>query len=102
MGPAWPPKLPGDPTMQLKKITMALAAVGFGAALATGYQHLDTQAIGLANAAVTAPAFTAPPVAPTAAARLPDFTALVDKAGAAVVNISTIGKAKQAAFDPND
>jgi len=88
--------------MQVRKITMALAAVGFGAALATGYQHLDGHPIALANAAVTAPAFTAPPVAPTAAARLPDFTALVDKAGAAVVNISTVGKAKQTAFDPNE
>jgi serine protease Do len=88
--------------MQLKKITLALAAVGFGAALATGYQHLDAPAVSLANAAVTAPAFTAPPVAPTAAARLPDFTALVDKAGAAVVNISTVGKAKQTALDQDE
>jgi serine protease Do len=88
--------------MQLKKITLALAAIGFGAALATGYQHLDAPAVSLANAAVTAPAFTAPPVSPTAAARLPDFTALVDKAGAAVVNISTVGKAKAAALDPDE
>ena len=87
--------------MQLSKITMALAAAGFGAALATGYQHLDAPAVGIANAAVTAPAFTAPPVAPTAAARLPDFTALVDKAGTAVVNISTTGKMKQTALDPD-
>jgi serine protease Do len=88
--------------MQLKKITLALAAAGFGAALATGYQHLDAPAVSLANAAVSAPAFTAPAVAPTAAARLPDFTALVDKAGAAVVNISTVGKAKQMALDPDE
>src|SRR5205085_60823 len=45
---------------------------------------------------------TAPPVAPTAAARLPDFTALVDKAGAAVVNISTIGKTRQTALDSDE
>jgi serine protease Do len=88
--------------MQLSKVTMALAAAGFGAALATGYQHLDAPAVGLANAAVTAPAFTAPPVAPTAAARLPDFTALVDKAGTAVVNISTTGKMKQTALDEDE
>jgi serine protease Do len=88
--------------MRLKKITMALAAAGFGAVVATGYQHLDTHAVSLAQAAVTAPAFSAPPVAPTAAAHLPDFTALVQKTGAAVVNISTVGKAKQAAFDPNE
>jgi len=88
--------------MQLKKITMALAAAGFGAALATGYQYIDAPAVGIAHAATTAPAFTAPPVAPTAAARLPDFTALVDKAGAAVVNISTIGKTRQAALDQDE
>ncbi len=88
--------------MQLTKITMALAAAGFGAVVATGYQHLDAPAVATAQAAVTAPAFTAPPVAPTAAARLPDFTALVDKAGAAVVNISTIGKVRATAVDPDD
>ena len=38
----------------------------------------------------------------TAAARLPDFTALVDRAGAAVVNISTVGKSSPAALDPDD
>jgi len=88
--------------MQLRKVTMALAAAGFGAALATGYQHLDAPAVSSATAAVTAPAFTAPPVAPTAAARLPDFTALVDKAGAAVVNISTVGKTRATALDQGD
>jgi serine protease Do len=88
--------------MQLKKITMALAAAGFGAALATGYQYIDVPAVGIAHAATTAPAFTAPPVAPTAAARLPDFTALVDKAGAAVVNISTVGKTRQTALDQDE
>jgi serine protease Do len=88
--------------MQLSKVTMALAAAGFGAALATGYQHLDAPAVSTASAAVTAPAFTAPPVAPTAAARLPDFTALVDKAGAAVVNVTTVGKTRAAALEPGD
>ena len=33
--------------MQLRKVTMALAAAGFGAALATGYQHLDAPGGGL-------------------------------------------------------
>src|SRR5215218_2175433 len=88
--------------MQFSKVTMALAAAGFGAALATGYQHLDAPAVSTAAAAVTAPAFTAPPVAPTAAARLPDFTALVDKAGAAVVNISTVGKTRATALEQGD
>jgi serine protease Do len=44
----------------------------------------------------------APVVAPTAAARLPDFTGLVERAGAAVVNISTVGKSSPAALDPDD
>src|SRR5205814_2894577 len=94
--------LPRRTRMQLRKVTMALAAAGFGAALATGYQHLDAPAVSSATAAVTAPAFTAPPVAPTAAARLPDFTALVDKAGAAVVNISTVGKTRPTALEQDD
>ena len=86
--------------MQLSKVTMALAAAGFGAALATGYQHLDAPAVSAGQRRRHgARASPRPPVAPTAAARLPDFTALVDKAGAAVVNISTTGKVKQTALD---
>jgi serine protease Do len=88
--------------MQLRKITMALAAAGLGAAVATAGYHFDASAVSPANAATAAPAFTAPPVAPTAAARLPDFTALVDRAGAAVVNISTIGKTRETALDSDE
>ena len=44
----------------------------------------------------------APAVSSTAAARLPDFTALVEKTGSAVVNISVTGKSKVAGFDPDD
>ncbi len=83
--------------MQLSKISYALAAAGIGAALATGYMKLDAPFTD-ARAAMSAPVV----VAPTAAARLPDFTALADKAGASVVNISVVGKAKAAAFDPDD
>ena len=89
-----------QPNMRMKQITVALAAAGFGLAVGAGYNRLDTAALSLANAA-TPPAVTSP-VAATAAARLPDFTALVDRAGAAVVNISTIGTARQAAMDQDD
>jgi serine protease Do len=66
-----------------------------------GYNRLDPSAMSIAYAASPA-AVTAPVVVPTAAARLPDFTALVDRAGAAVVNISTVGKASPAALGPDD
>src|SRR4029079_18599178 len=85
----------------LTKITVALAAAGFGLAVGAGYNRLDTSALSLANAA-TPPAITAPVVASTAAARLPDFTALVDRAGAAVVNISTVGSTRDAALGSDD
>ena len=89
-----------QPNMRMKQITVALAAAGFGLAVGAGYNRLDTSALPLANAAT--PPAVASPVAPTAAARLPDFTALVDRAGAAVVNISTIGTARPAAMDQDD
>ena len=82
---------------RLKQITVALAAAGFGLAVGAGYNRLDTSAVPTAIAAVTAPA-----VAPTAAARLPDFTALVERAGVAVVNISTIGTTRSAGLDSDD
>jgi len=88
--------------MQLKKVPYALAAAGIGAALATGYMKLDGAAVSNAQAAPAAPAVVAPAVAPTAAARLPDFTALADKAGASVVNISVTGKLRAASAGPDD
>ena len=90
-----------QPTLRMKQITVALAAAGFGLAVGAGYNRLDTPAVALANAA-SPTAITAPALAPNAAARLPDFTALVDRAGAAVVNISTVGKSSPAALDPDD
>ena len=80
-----------QPILRMKQLTVALAAAGFGLAIGAGYNHLDAPALALANAA-SPPAVAAPALAPTAAARLPDFTALVDRAGAAVVNISAVGK----------
>ena len=89
--------------MQLKKIPYALAAAGIGAALATGYMKLDGNAVAAANAAVSTPAAVmAPAVAPTAAARLPDFTTLAEKSGASVVNISVTGKMRTAAATSDD
>ena len=85
----------------MKQITLALAAAGFGLAVGAGFNRLDAPALSAANAAVTPPAITSP-VASTAAARLPDFTALVDRAGGAVVNISTVGTTRTAGLDGGD
>src|SRR4030095_8544861 len=82
-------------------ISYALAAAGIGAALATGYAKLDGGAFSDARAATT-PAVIAPAVSSTAAARLPDFTVLAEKAGASVVNISVTGKTRVAAFGSDD
>ena len=90
-----------EPRLRMKQITVAIAAAGFGLAVGAGYNRLDTSALSLANAA-TPPAVTAPVVASTAAARLPDFTGLVERAGAAVVNISTVGSTRDAALGSDD
>jgi serine protease Do len=87
------------------KVAFALIAAGIGAGVATGYSHFDTQAMAAAQAATTPAGMTAPAVAATAAANLPDFTALVDRAGPSVVNISVIANARkgmQAAPDADD
>jgi serine protease Do len=73
--------------MRLSKITYALIAAGVGAGLATGYAQLDTLSVGAAHAATQPPALATQLAAPVP--HLPDFTALVDRAGASVVNIST-------------
>ena len=75
--------------MRLSKVSFALIAAGVGAGLATGYTHLDSLSVGAAHAATQPPALVAPAAAPAVASNLPDFTALVDRAGASVVNIST-------------
>ena len=79
--------------MQLSKVTYALVAAGLIGGVATFYHQLDSSPVGAAIAA-TQPS-TLPAVAPSAAANLPDFTALVDRVGPAVVNISVVhGKGK--------
>jgi serine protease Do len=84
----------------LKQVTVALAAAGFGLAVGAGYNHLNAPALALANAAAP-PAITSP-VAPTAAARLPDFTSLVERDGPAVVNISVVGTTQTMGLNPDD
>ena len=95
--------------MRLSKVTSALIAAGIGAGLATGYTHLDNLSVGAAQAATqpvavaAAQAATRPVAAPaTAASNLPDFTALVDRAGASVVNISTFHTNVKGAADLGD
>ena len=65
------------------------------AALAGGYAQFGGGAIEHAHALVT-PTMPAPAVTPTAAAALPDFSAIVERNGPAVVNISVTGAAKTA------
>ncbi len=81
--------------MQLRKVTYALIAAGVGAGLATGYSHFDTRALASAQAATAPAGIAVPAVAGSAAANLPDFTMLVDRAGPSVVNISVVANAKK-------
>jgi len=92
--------------MQLSKVTYALIAAGIGAGIATGYNQLDSHAVGNAFAA-PAPALVAPALAPSSAAlvNLPDFTSLVDRVGVSVVNISVVhgkGRPGSAGDDEDD
>jgi serine protease Do len=54
------------------------------------------------NAPTAVAPVNSPAVSPTAAARLPDFTVLAEKAGASVVNISVTGKLRNASADSED
>jgi serine protease Do len=80
--------------MQLSKVTYALIAAGLIGGGATLYNQASTSPVGEALAATTPPAIAAPAIAPTAAVNLPDFTALVDRTGVAVVNITVQATAK--------
>jgi len=84
--------------MQLSKLSYALVAAGIIGGVATVYHQVDSP-VGTAVAA-TQPAAQA--IAPTAAANLPDFTALVDRTGPAVVNISVRGERKAMAANDDD
>jgi len=88
--------------MRLSKVSLALIAAGVGAGLATGYTHLDTMSVGAAHAATPPLAMVAPMTATVTTAGLPDFTALVERAGASVVNISTFHAKGKAGPDQED
>ena len=68
--------------MQLSKVTYALVAAGLIGGVATFYHQLDSSPVGAAIAATQPSTLTA--VAPTAAANLPDFSALVDRVAGAL------------------
>ena len=78
---------------RVKPIAIAAAAV-FGVAAGVASQHVDIPTIS-ASHAVSLPA-----QAPVAARQLPDFSGLVEQAGPAVVNISTVQKARTSATAP--
>jgi serine protease Do len=84
--------------MQLSKVTYALVAAGLIGGVATFYNQIE----GVSPALAATPAASQPAVIPTAAANLPDFTALVDRAGPAVVNISVTTSAKNAMMQQGD
>ncbi len=86
--------------MQLSKVTYALVAAGVIGGVATVY-HQSTP-VTAAFAATTPSAASTQAVIPTAAANLPDFTALVDRVGPAVVNITVMHTAKNASAGDDD
>ena len=86
--------------MQLSKVTYALVAAGLIGGVATFYNQIDGSPVSPALAA-SQPASTQA-VIPTAAANLPDFTALVDRAGPAVVNISVRSEGKTMASEDSE
>jgi serine protease Do len=92
--------------MKQKVLVRGLVAAGLFTAVAVGYSQLGLSLPTIAQAN-TAPA-PAAAAAPAAASTLPSFSAIVQKYGPAVVNISVTQDAKVAAgpnfpqLDPND
>jgi serine protease Do len=84
--------------MQLSKVTYALVAAGLLGGVATFYSQIDGSPVSSAFAATT-PALVSPSGAPAVVANLPDFTALVDRAGPAVVNISVVHDQRKGGID---
>ena len=87
--------------MQANPLKRSLFAVTLVAALGAGYAKFGGEVIPPSEAfAATAPA---PAALPRSGMVLPDFTAIVEHSGPAVVNISVSGLSKTAAtIDPND
>jgi len=87
--------------MQLSKVTYALVAAGLLGGMATFYNQIDASPVAIASAA-TPQALTSPAVSPAVVANLPDFTALVDRTGPAVVNISVVHEKGKGGGDLED
>ncbi|MEF8747846.1 MAG: DegQ family serine endoprotease [Candidatus Accumulibacter propinquus] len=80
----------------------SLLAASLIIALGAGYAKFGGPAISPAEA-LAAPVAATPATLPRSGVTLPDFSAIVDSTGPAVVNISVSGRQKTAAaIDPND
>ncbi|MEO8507936.1 MAG: trypsin-like peptidase domain-containing protein, partial [Betaproteobacteria bacterium] len=88
--------------MQLSKVTYALVAAGLIGGVATFYNQVDSSPVANAFAATQPPAIATQVVAPAAAVNLPDFTALVERTGVAVVNISVVHAKGKGGADSDD
>ena len=88
--------------MQATTFKRTLLAASLIIALGAGYAKFGGPAISPAEA-LAAPVSAAPAALPRPGVTLPDFSAIVDSTGPAVVNISVTGSQKTAAaIDPND
>jgi serine protease Do len=90
-----------------RKRTITLAVAGALGAATLGYVGHEYYPIGRLHAATPAETAATAPAAAPAARSLPDFTALVERAGPAVVNISVTrraaaGAARELPFKPGD
>ena len=88
--------------MQLSKVTYALVAAGLVGGVATFYNQVDSSPVASAFAATQPPAIATQVAAPAAAVNLPDFTALVERTGVAVVNISVVHAKGKGGVDSDD
>ncbi|MBI3525298.1 MAG: DegQ family serine endoprotease [Betaproteobacteria bacterium] len=98
--------------MNRKIITGSVISAAVLAALAGSYGHFVPSGLSQAQAAVPAPVTAASPatdVAPLATTGITDFSAIVERYGPAVVNVSVTGKVQQTGmagnspgFDPNE
>jgi serine protease Do len=87
------------PATTFKRTLLAASLI---IALGAGYAKFGGPAISPAEA-LAAPVSAAPAALPRPGVTLPDFSAIVDSTGPAVVNISVTGSQKTAAaIDPND
>jgi serine protease Do len=88
--------------MQATTFKRSLLAASLIIALGAGYAKFGGPAISPAEA-LAAPVSATPAALPRPGVTLPDFSAIVDSSGPAVVNISVTGSQKTAAaIDPND